>query len=559
MSPTKLTMILASLLLVAAVLTVAVPRWAPAAPADELRGKSPPPVDSDATSGPAEMKRLQDMTPDQRALVKANDDFALDLYTRLAGEEQGQNLFFSPYSVSSAMTLVVEGARGETAEQIGKVLRYPDVLHHKGDELLPWDTGRIHAGMATLNDHFTSGSKAPPKEIRARLDALRSELKAANRRAAELGRARDWQAQEAAAMQSQKIAAELNRLQVRYSQYELRIANALWGEKSYDFRQSYLDALHKHYPTGGFFPVDFRHDYEGARRRINDWVEGQTRERIKDMIPKDLLDEEAKKLVRLVLTNAIYFRGEWAEVFQEAQTKDDDFTRAGGKKVRVPMMRRDDMPSVRYAAFRGDGTFFDTPTRVPLGSDIDPNKVYPDERGLTLLEMPYKGGEVSMVLIVPRSADGLAGLEMRLTSANVRSWFGELRQRGVHVFVPKFKLETKYALEKSFRAMGMVRAFEDPRLPEGAQFDGMSASEDPAQKLYVSKVLHKAFVEVNEKGTEAAAATAVLMARPTEAEPQSVPFTPTFRADRPFVFLIRDVRTGSILFVGRMMNPRQNG
>jgi len=226
--------------------------------------------------------------------------------------------------------------------------------------------------------------------------------------------------------------------------------------------------------------------------------------------------------------------------------------------VRVPTMRRGEMPGVRYAAFRGDGTFFDTPGRVPLG-EIDPRTVYPDERGFTLLEMPYKGGEVSMVLIVPRSADGLAGLEKKLTSANVRTWVGKLRQRAVHVFLPRFKLETKYALEKPLRAMGMARAFEDPRLPNGAQFEGMSASEDPAQRLYVSKVLHKAFVEVNEKGTEAAAAAAVLTARPTEAVPQSVPFTPTFRADRPFVFLIRDVRTGSILFVGRMMNPRQDG
>jgi hypothetical protein len=177
------------------------------------------------------------MTPELHALVGANDDFALDLYPRLAGEGPGQNLFFSPNSIFGALALAVEGARGETAEQMGKALRYPDALRRKGDAMLPWGTDRIHAGMAALNDHFTSGSKAPPKEIRTRLDALREELKAVNRRAAALGRARDWQAQEAAAMQSQKIAAELNRLQVRYSQYELRIANALWGEKSYDFRR----------------------------------------------------------------------------------------------------------------------------------------------------------------------------------------------------------------------------------------------------------------------------------------------------------------------------------
>jgi serine protease inhibitor len=193
---------------------------------------------------------------------------------------------------------------------------------------------------------------------------------------------------------------------------------------------------------------------------------------------------------------------------------------------------------------------------VPRG-EVDPKKVYPDERGFQLLELPYKGDEVSMLVIVPRSADGLAALEKKLTSADLKTWIDKLKKRTVIVNLPKFKLETKYTMEKTLQDMGMKRAFKDPRLADGAQFDGMSESEDPEQKLYITKVLHKAFVEVNEKGTEAAAATAVIMAQPTSA-PVFVPFTPTFRADRPFLFLIRDVKTGSLLFLGRMTNPKQN-
>jgi len=505
-----------------------------------------------------EHKPLKALTQDTHALVKSNTDFALHLYGRLAGNQE-HNLFFSPYSITSVLTMVVEGARGETAEQMGKVLRYADTFRHgsKLDATTPWDTPRIHTGMATLNDHITSGSVPPPKPIRNRLTFLRKELKAANHQVGELQKEGNWNAAYDVAARAQKLAAEINRLQVQYGQYELRVANALWGEKTYPFRQAFLDTLQKHYPGAGFFPVDFRSDFEGARNRINGWVEEQTHERIKEIISKDVLKEKSKEMMRLVLTNAIYFKGEWAEVFQERATKNDDFTLAGGTKARVPMMHRGYMPGVRYAAFRGNGTFFDTPRQVPEGK-IDAKRVYPDEGGFALLELPYKGSEVSMVVIVPRSADGLPALEKNLTSASLQAWVGKLEQRPVHVFLPKFKLETTYALEKALQAMGMVRAFKDPGLSDGAQFDGMCASADPAEKLYISKVLHKAFVEVNEKGTEAAAATAVMMPK-KDAAPREVPFFPTFKADRPFVFLIRHVRTGSILFLGRMTNPAEKG
>jgi serpin B len=445
-------------------------------------------------------ERLKEMTPEIREVVKANDDFAFALYARLTQANPAGNLFFSPYSMSSALVMVAEGARSETAEEMGKVLGYPDSARHKGEEArtLPWDMTRIHTGMAALNDHFDAGS--------------------------------------------------------RHDGYELRIANALWGEKTYAFKQSYFDALDKYYHTGGFFPADFKNDFESARQRINAWVEERTHHRIKDMISRNSLDAEAQKLLRLILTNAIYFKGEWSEVFPKEATKDDDFQLADGKKQRVPMMAYKDMKAARYAAFRGDGTYFDTPRQVALG-DKDTSIVYPDERGFQMLELSYKGGAMSMVLIVPRSANGLPALEKKLNSADVQTWIDKMTNREVHVFVPRFKLETMYDMEDALQGMGMVRAFVDPRQAKGAQFDGMSSSSDPAQKFYISKVLHKAFVEVNEKGTEAAAATAVSMAVGAAA-PILMPFTPVFKADRPFVFLIRDVKTGSILFLGRMTNPK---
>src|SRR5262249_48608395 len=150
-------------------------------------------------------------------------------------------------------------------------------------------------------------------------------LQAANEQVKKLNDARKFAEAQAAEQKARSLADEINKLQVQYAQYELRIANALWGEKSYAFKQSYFDALQKYYHTGGYFPVDFKNDFEGSRKRINAWVEEQTHDRVKDMIPAGIFDEETKKLVRLILTNAIYFKGEWAEVFPEAATKQDDF------------------------------------------------------------------------------------------------------------------------------------------------------------------------------------------------------------------------------------------
>jgi serine protease inhibitor len=550
----------AAIVLAAAGLAVAISQRAqqPVAPdgppaGERVAAADEKPRDPDEAGRPVKPVEL---TPQIKALVKSNSDFALDLYARLAGanDNEGKSLFFSPYSVSSALAMCFEGARAETAEQMGKVLRFPQTARRAGEEAarLPWDTALIHEGMAGLNEEFNAGSRPAPKEVQEKIDALRKQLKEANDRAAAAMKADNIRVHNTAAKKAQAVAAELNPLLSKYSQYELRVANALWGEKTYPFKPSYFDTVNKYYKTGGVFPVDFRNDFPGARKKINGWVEEQTHDRIKDLVPD--MPPEVSRAIRLILTNAIYVKGEWAEIFQAAQTKDDDFLLAGGDKVRVPMMRHADMgKGVRYAAFQGDGTFFNTPARVRIGA-ADPENVYPDDRGFAVLELPYKGERLSMLVVAPRSADGLPALEKKLNSANLEGWVGKLQQRPVHVFLPKFKLETTYEMGDTLQQMGMKRAFKDPRAADGAQFNGMSQSEDPAQMLYITRVIHKAFVEVNEKGTEAAAATAIIMGV-AESAPVTVPFTPTFKADRPFLFLIRDRKTGSVLFLGRMTNP----
>jgi serine protease inhibitor len=472
--------------------------------------------------------------------ARANNDFAFDLYKRLAAEKDEKPLFFSPYSIGTALTIVAEGARGETADQMGKALRFPVRLHRPGEQ--PWDIAPLHAGLAALTRQFEAANRPAPKAVLDKLAALRKELARANK-AVEGG-------DEKAAERARRLANEVNALQAQINPYEVRVANALWAEKAYPFRRPYLDTISKYYGTQGAYPVDFRNDHEAVRRRINIWVEKQTRDRIKDLLP----EKSVTRLTRLVVTNAIYFKGAWLSPFDKAQTKGRPFTLSGGKKVDVPIMRG--FPQgASYAAFEKDGSFFNTPTEMRIGTK-DFSKFYPGPGGFEMVELPYKGGELSMLVLAPRSPDGLPALEKMLSGANLQAWAGKWRQRSVEVYLPKLKMDASFDLGKTLQALGMRRAFTDPRAPNGAQFEGMSAATDPLHKLYVTKVLHKAFVEVGEEGTEAAAATAVILAEP-DSVPITEPFTPTFRADRPFVFLIRDRKSGTVLFLGRVLDPRK--
>jgi len=485
--------------------------------------------------------------------VQANSDFAFDLYRQLSGENAGKNLFFSPYSVSSALAMTAEGARGPTAAEMGKVLRFPQAARRIGADaqLIPWQTSLIHAGMGRLNARLTGKDKdaAAVEAARQRIVDCRKALEEAKAKVQKLRRQRNWREMGRATQAERKASQALNEALAQVDQYELRIANALWGEKTYPFRKEYVDTISTHYGTGGVFPADFKNNFPAERDKINTWVEDQTNKRIKNLIPK--LSPAQAKLLRLILTNAIYFKGEWSEPFKEANTRDLPFTPPAGQPVKTPIMSARNLKVGRYAAFNADGSFFNTPRMINRGQKTG---LYPDKDGFAMLELPYKGDEISMVLIAPNSPDGIAAVEKKLTPAALAAWIGKAVKRKVHVFVPKFKLETKYTMNETLKAMGMVRAFTDPRLANGADFTGMSASTDPRDRLYISKVIHKAFVEVNEKGTEAAAATAVMMVGATSVR-MSVPFTPTFKANRPFLFIIRDKNTGSILFMGRMMDP----
>jgi len=291
--------------------------------------------------------------------------------------------------------------------------------------------------------------------------------------------------------------------------YELSVANALWGQKGYGFLPKFLKLVEKHY-GGRLNEVDFVTATETARQTINAWVEQQTNDKIKNLIAKGVLDS----MTRLVLTNAIYFKGNWARQFKEDRTKEAPFTLADGKKVDVAMMNQ----TAKFG-------YMETDT-------------------LQGLELPYVDNELSMIVLLPKELDGLDELEKSLTLENLSQWQSKLVKREVVVSIPKFKLTSQFSLAAVLQAMGMTDAFSS-----SANFSGMNGKRN----LAISAVIHKAYVDVNEEGTEAAAATAVTM-KLTSMGPGSRP--PVFRADHPFLFLIRDNQSGDILFLGRVMNPK---
>jgi serpin B len=288
--------------------------------------------------------------------------------------------------------------------------------------------------------------------------------------------------------------------------YQLSVANALWGQQGYGFKDDFLKLTQAHYGAG-LREVDFARDAEAARQSINAWVSQETKDKIKDLLPKGVLNN----LTRLVLTNAIYFKGDWASQFKKDRTRDEDF-QTGADKVKTPLMHQ-------TARFK-----------------------YLDADTVQLLELPYAGKELSMVVLLPKKVDGLAQLEQTLAADKLAGWLGKLREQEVVVSLPKFKTTCEYSLKGPLEALGLKKAFGST-----ADFSGMNGK---SRDLFLTAVVHKAFVDVNEEGTEAAAATAVVVTLSA-----AMPVRAEFRADHPFVFLIRDTRTDSVLFLGRIVNP----
>jgi serine protease inhibitor len=375
------------------------------------------------------------------AVAQGNTAFAIDLYQQ--ERSKPGNLFFSPYSISTALAMTYAGARGDTAAEMAKVL------------------------------HFTAG----PTE----LPTLWSQL---SRRMDEVGRS---------------------------NQVALRIANSLWCQRTFTFNENFL-TLNRDFFQATARQVDFVGNTEGTREEINFWVAASTNDKIRELLQRGQLSRDTL----LVLCNAVYFKGAWLEPFDPRSTRPAPFFLRPTEPIQVPMMTRS----------------------MTLRSKADAE--------LNLFSLPYAGKDISMIILLPRELDGLASMEKQLTAPRLRELLDGLDRAAetkTVVNLPKFKLDCRLPLTRELAAMGMPSAFQ-PR----ADFSGISSSRG----LFISDVVHQAFVDVSEEGTEAAAATAVVIAKSAVMKPP-----PPLKVDHPFLFLIRENQTGSVLFMGRVLDPRK--
>ena len=297
----------------------------------------------------------------------------------------------------------------------------------------------------------------------------------------------------------------------------MAVANSLWGQDGTPLQPGFLDLIARHY-RGAMNLVDFRRGAEAARVTMNQWVEDKTRQKIRELIPSGGLGADT----RLVLVNAAYFKGMWVQQFRKAATRDEPFHVEGGGKVQAPLMHQRE--GVRYL----------------------------QARGYQAVDLVYRGGDLSMLVLLPDRKDGLRDLEMTLSARMLHDCVAQMGTREVKLFLPRFKITWGTVnVRDQLTALGMPLAFT--RL---ANFSGINGHEPPHEdSLFISAILHKAFVETNEEGTEAAAATAVFMTTAASLRSLKPPPVPIFRADHPFLFAIRDRKSGTILFLGRMADP----
>jgi len=394
--------------------------------------------------------------------AKATNELAVDLHRQLAKGDE--NLCVSPYSIESALAMTFAGADGETRTEMARVL------------------------------HFTNDARVPGS-----FAALQHSLEDMSAKTAELVK------------QSKKYGGPSEPI-------TLNIANRLFAQKGYPFRETYLSLVKQNF-GGAFDPIDFGADPAAATQHINKWVADQTRYRIRDLIPGGALD----KTTRLVLANALYLKAPWASEFSDYATKPEPFFVRGGGSSDVPMMRK---------------------TSDHFG--------YARREGFTVVSLSYAGDELQFVVLLPDEVNGLHSLESKLTG-ELLAQCAKLERRDVDLHLPKFKLQpATIALAENFEALGMKTAFDKPQ--GSANFDRI-APRKPNDYLCISQIFHKTFIAVDEKGTEAAAATAVaMMAGSALRSPPPPPIE--VKIDRPFVYAIQHVPSGVCLFLGRVTDPR---
>ncbi|KAM4841436.1 serpin B4-like isoform 2-T4 [Thomomys bottae] len=386
------------------------------------------------------------------ALSEANTKFMVDFLRNLG--TSADNAFFSPLSISSALSVVLLGARGNTAQEIEEVLHFNEITGEK-----------------------------------AKLTACHAEES------------------ETVNQQFQKLLTELNK---PTDTFELKTANCLYGGKTFQFLQEYLDNVKKFY-LASVESLDFLHKAQESRKKINTWVESQTNEKIKDLFPVDSIGSNTV----LVLVNAIYFKGKWDQEFPKENTEEGTFWL--NKDVSTPVKMMKQTERFKFASL--------------------------EDEQVKILEIPYKGKELSMVVLLPSEVDGLQKLQDKLTADKLLDWtssqnMSEIRLR---LCLPRFKMEKKYDLEDTLKHLGMVDVFDGQK----ADLSGMS-QHGP---LVVTKALHQSFVEVTEEGTEAAAASGVLVGR------TSTRVVEEFCCDHPFLFFIKENKNNYILFFGRFASP----
>ena len=393
--------------------------------------------------------------------AKETNGLAVDLHRKLA--TGNDNLCVSPYSIESALAMTFAGADGETRAQMARVLHFP-------------------------SDSSNAASFA----------SLQHSLEEMSAKTAEL------------AKKSKEFGGPSEPI-------TLNIANRLFAQKDYDFRQDFLSLVKQNYGAE-FQPLDFVADPAAATQHINKWVADQTRNKIRDLIPADALN----KLTRLVLANALYLKAPWADPFSEKTTQPEPFHVRGGAPVNLPMMRK----TARFG--------------------------YAKREGFTAVSLPYAGDDLQFLVLLPDDVDGLRALESKLAE-HVLAECAKLEAKDVDLHLPKFTLEPPtIALAEKLQALGMKSAFD---IPQGsANFDKI-APRKPNDYLYISNVFHKTFIAVDEKGTEAAAATAVVMMMATAIRgPKPPPIE--VKVDRPFIYAIQHVPSGVCLFLGRVTDPR---
>ncbi len=403
---------------------------------------------------------------DSKSAAAATNQLGVDLYKKLA--TGAGDLCLSPYSIESALAMTLAGAEGETRSEMARVLHLS-----ASDENVPASFAALRAALEKLAAHSSEKTDQSPTAA--------------------------------------KHGGESDPI-------TLAIANRLFAQRDYQFRESFLALVKTNYGAP-MEPLDFKSDAAVATEKINAWVADQTHQRIENLIPVNALNETT----RMVLANALYLKAPWSQPFEKGETQAEPFHLREGEETPVPMMHK------QSRVYR-----------------------YAEKNDFVAISLPYRDDDLRFVILLPKEVNGLTKLEANLSAEMIQEC-ASLNTAEINLSFPKFKLEPPtIALEDELKSLGMKTAFDDPQ--GSANFDRL-APRQPNDYLYISNVFHKTFIAVDEEGTEAAAATAVAMARMTSALIQDEPIE--VKVDRPFLYFIQQASTGVCLFLGRVTDPRK--